>query len=213
VTEAVDLNSTEVKDAIAAAVEAAVDGLKTKNTELLGKLKKAQQGAAIDPADMAALESERDALKAQLAETNKAAKKTATELEAANKRASDTEAAFNNTLRDAQLTEALTKAGVTNPVHLKATKALLGSGVQMVDENGVKVAKAGDKPLADFITEWAASDEGKHFVAAPASQGDGARGGYRGTTNAKSVTRAQLDGMNPVAQAQHFKDGGTVVDA
>lgn len=177
-SDEIDLTSPEVKAAIDAAVSEAVEGLKSKNTELLGKLKKAQKDSAIDPADLEAVERERDELRAKLSDATKAATKAAKDLEAASKRATDIEAAFNNTLRDSALTEALTKAGVTSPALLKAAKALHASGVEVVDDNGAKAVKAGDKPLADFITEWAGSDEGKHFVTAPEANGGGAQGGH-----------------------------------
>jgi len=49
----IELDSKEVKEAIAAAVAEAVEdataGLKAKNHELLGKLKNAQKGQQIDP--------------------------------------------------------------------------------------------------------------------------------------------------------------------
>jgi hypothetical protein len=35
----------------------------------------------------------------------------------------------------------------------------------------------GDKPLVDAVAEWASSDEGKHFISAPANSGGGAAGG------------------------------------
>ncbi|HEY9145985.1 MAG TPA: hypothetical protein VIN36_04815, partial [Thiobacillus sp.] len=127
-------------------------------------------------------ESERDELKSKLSEAQKAVTKATKAAEDAAKKAADTESAFNNTLRDQQLTESLTKAGVTNPVHLKAAKALLAAQVSVVDDNGSKVAKAGDKALGDFITEWAGGDEGKHFVAAPDTTGGGSHGGHRNTT-------------------------------
>ncbi|HEY1138782.1 MAG TPA: hypothetical protein VGE88_01050 [Lysobacter sp.] len=180
----IDLDSKEFKDAVAAAVAEATEGLRSKNNELLGKLKKAQQGQQIDPADLQAVEAERDQLRTDLANANKALKKANGDLEAATKRATDIDTAYNGTLRDAALTEALTKAGVTNAVHLKAAKALLGSQATVVDENGTRVVKAGDKALGDFITEWAGSDEGKHFVAAPNTTGGGSQGGNR-TTPAK----------------------------
>ena len=47
----------------------------------------------------------------------------------------------------------------------------------MVDDNGARTVKAGDKALSDFITEWASTDEGKHFVAAADTQGGGSHGG------------------------------------
>ncbi len=177
----IDLTSPEVKQAIADAVAEATEGLKAKNSELLGKLKKAQQGQQIDPADLEAVERERDQLKAELTKANTALKKANTDLEAANKRATEIDTAYANSLKDAALTEALTKAGVTSPALLKAAKALHGSGLQVVDENGQRVVKAGEKSLGDFITEWAGSDEGKHFVAAPDTTGGGSQGS-RGTS-------------------------------
>lgn len=212
-TESVDLKSQEVQDAIAAAVEAAVTGLKDKNSELLGKLAKAKQGQTIDPAELVAVESERDALKAQLSDANKAAKKAVGDLDLANKRVADTDAAFNRTLVDAALSDALTKAGVTNPVHIKAVKAMHAAELKVSNEGDTRVIKAGEKNLTDFITEWAASDEGKHFVAAPASQGDGARGGYRGNSNTKSVTRDAFSNMTPSEQSAHAISGGAITDA
>lgn len=181
-SEDIDLTSAEVQAAIAAAVTEAVDGLKAKNAELLGKLKKAQQGSTIEPADLEAAERERDEWKGKAQAAEKAAKQAAKAAEDATKRAADIDAAYGNTLRDQQLTEALTKAGVTNAVHLKAAKALLASGVQVVDENGTRVVKAGEVALDKHITDWASSDEGKHFVAAPDTTGGGAQGA-RGASN------------------------------
>ena len=43
--------------------------------------------------------------------------------------------------------------------------------------DGPVIQKAGDKALSDFITEWASTDEGKHFVAAADTQGGGSHGG------------------------------------
>lgn len=206
------MTSPEVKQAIADAVAEQTQGLVAKRDELLGKIKKLQQGQQIDPADLQAVEAERDEWKGKAQAADKAAKKATADLDAANKRATDIDSAYSNTLRDAALADALAKAGVTNPVHIKAAKALLKDAVQVVDENGTRVVKAGEVALDKHITEWAASDEGKFFVAAPASHGDGARGGHRGNANSKSVTRTELNTMSPGDQAAHFHAGGTVVD-
>lgn len=173
----IDLTSPEVKQAIADAVAEQTSGLVAKRDELLGKIKKLQQGQQIDPADLAAVEAERDELKAKLAAADKAAKKTAADLEAATKRAAEIDTAYANTLRDSALTDALAKAGVTSPALLKAAKALLKDGVQVVDVDGKRVVKAGDVDLDKHITEWAGSDEGKYFVAAPEHNGGGSQGG------------------------------------
>lgn len=202
-SEETDLNSQEVKDAIAAAVADAVEGLKTKNTELLGKLKKAQQGQQIDPADLAAVEQERDALKAQLADANKASKKLATEAEAAAKRADTAEGSMTKLLVENGLNDALAKAGVTNPVHQKAAKAMLATQVQIADDNGAKVPKVGEKALAEFITEWAGSDEGKHFVTAPDTAGGGAHG-----TSGNPPPTGSKSSMSPQAKADFIGKHG-----
>lgn len=179
--------STEDKDLqekIDAAVAEAVEGLKTKNAELLGKLKKAQAGAAIDPADLEAVERERDQLKADLAAANKVAKKATADAEAANKKAADAEAASSKLLVDNGLTDSLVKAGVTNPVHQKAAKAMLASQATIVADGDVRVVKLGDKPIGEAVKEWAGSDEGKHFVTAADTSGSGTQNsGHKPNTN------------------------------
>lgn len=168
----VDLTADAVKQAIADAVTEATEGLKAKNNELLGKLKKAQQGQTIDPADLQAVEAERDELKSKLTDANKALTKATKAAEEATKKATDTDAAFSKAISEAALTEALTAAGVTNPVHLKAAKALLAGSLTVADEDGKRVVKAGDKALADFTKEWASGDEGKHFIVNGAGGSD-----------------------------------------
>jgi regulator of replication initiation timing len=177
VSEEIDMTSPEVKQAIADAVADEVKGLKAKNTELIDQVKKLRKNAEIDPADMAALEAERDELKSKLTEANKTANKAVKDAESAAKRADDLDAAYTNSIKDAALTEALTKANVTNPAYIKAAKAVLAAQASVAEENGARVVKAGDKALADFITEWAGSDEGKHFVTAPDTSGGGSQGG------------------------------------
>lgn len=178
----IDKDSDEFKQAVADAVAEEVKGLKAKRDELLGEIKKLRKNAEIDPADLQAVENERDELRGKLTEAQKQLGKATKDLEAANKRADEIDGAYGNSIKDAALTEALSKAGVT-PALLKAAKAMHGSALELVDENGVRSVKAGGKALADFITEWAGSDEGKHFVAAPDTNGGGAQNGGRGNPN------------------------------
>lgn len=213
----IDLNDKAVKDAIAAAVAEAVEeatsGLKTKNQELLGKLKKAQQGSTIDPADFEALERERDQLKVDLTAANKAATKATNDLKAANERAEQAEGFTSKLLIDNGLNEALVKNGVVNPVHQKAAKAMLAGQVQIVDDAGNKVPKVGDKALADFVKTWADGDEGKHFVTAPSGNGGGAgNGNPPRNPNAPTLSRQAFDGLSPVERAQHIQKQGVVTE-
>lgn len=176
----IDLTSPEVKAAIAEAVAAEVSGLKAKNAELIQLNKKLRAQSEIKPEDLEAVEKERDELRDQLKEAKRTAEKATKELDLATKRAQEIDAQFSRTLSDSALTDVLTKAGVTNPVHLKAAKAMLAAAVQVAEENGTRVVKAGDKALADFVSEWAAGEEGKHFIAAPSVSGSGASPSNKG---------------------------------
>jgi alanyl-tRNA synthetase len=188
VSDAIDLSAPEVQDAIKAAVREATDGLVSKRDELLAEVKKLKSGREIKPEDVSKLEDQIDALRSELSEANKAAKNAAKDAEKATKALEAAQAATDRLIVDNGLTDALVKAGVTNPVHQKAAKALLKeAGVSVIAEGDQKVAKVGEKALADFITEWAGSDEGKHFVSAPDTQGGGAQGAYRGGTPTKPI--------------------------
>jgi len=209
----IDLNSQEVKDAIEAAVNKATEGLIAKRDELLGEVRKLKQGRTINPEDVTKLEDKIDALQSQVEEANKAAKKAQGDAEKAAKAKADAEATVSKLLVDNGLSDALAKVGVTNPVLVKAAKAMFSTQAQVADEGGAKVAKLGDKLLADAITEWAGSDEGKHFVTAHDASGGGAQGNRnRGGAAAKSVTREAFNGMDPAQQANHFREGGIVTD-
>jgi hypothetical protein len=208
---AIDLTDPEVKEAIKAAVEEATAPLIAKRDELLGEVKKARKGQQADPEAMSKLEDQLDAAKAELATAQKAAK-TATD--AAAKAAKDLQAESGYVQRllvDNGLSEALAKAGVTNPVHQKAARAMLASQVQIAADGDQRIAKVGDKPLADFIGEWAKGDEGKHFVAAPNNSGGGSQGGSGGGA-AKTMTRTAFEALDPAAKSAQSKAGLTLTD-
>ena len=207
------MDEKEVKEKIEAAVAEATAGLVAKNQELLGKLKKATKDAQIDPSEHAALQSELDATQAKLAEATKALKAANTEAEKVKKAFEGESKLTHRLLVETGLTDALTKAGVTNPVHLRAAKAMLSGQVQLVAEGDNRIAKVGDKALADYVGEWAKGEEGKYFVAAQQNGGGGAPGGAGKGGNVKSLTRTAFDGLDVAAKSKFIADGGTVTDA
>lgn len=212
-SDTIDLNSPEAKAAIKAAVEEATSGLVAKRDELLAEVKQLKKGRQIDPADVEKLDAEIDALKSQLADAQKQAKTATQAAEKAAKAQADAEGSVARLLVDNGLTDALAKAGVTNPALVKAAKAMFAIQAEVADENGSKVARIGDKPLADAIAEWAGTDEGKHFVTAHDASGGGSQGGRKGGGAAKKeIGRAAFDALDPVARAAHFADGGVVID-
>jgi len=112
-------------------------------------------------------------------------------------------------LVDNGLNEALAKAGV-KPEYLKAAKAMFAGQVQVVTDGENRVAKVGDKGLSDFVTAWAAGDEGKHFVAAPNNSGGGSGGGGKGQGTQKTMTRTQFDALSPVEKVEFGKARGVL---
>ena len=188
-----------VDSAVTAAVEEAVDGLKAKNTELLGKLKKATKDAQIDPADHAALQAELDANETELAQAKKDLKAATTESEKNKKSYDDESKVAHDLLVETGLSDALLANGVKTPSFLKAAKAILSGQVKLEMDGDKRVAKVGDKPLADYVKEWATGDEGKTFVSAASNSGGGApggEGGEGGEALEKMAPAARLNAIN-----------------
>lgn len=209
----IDLNAPEVQDAIKAAVadaiKTATEPLAIKNKELLGELKEARKGQQIDPAVVERLEAQIDTLKHDLTTANSAVKTANANAEKATKQLESETSFTQNLLVDNGLSDALVKAGVSNPAHLKAVKSMLASQVQIVTEGDQRVAKIGDKALGDAITEWAKSDEGKNFVAATNNNGGGAQGGH-GSGGGKTIKQSEFNSLSPKDRALKMSEGFTI---
>lgn len=161
-------------------LKASIEALSAKNKELLGELKIAKakaKGAEIDPEQFAQLQNELDDARGTIEKLTKTSKSEIEKLSAA---LAEKDGALQQYLIDGGLTEALAKSGV-RPELMKAAKAMLKSQAQIKADGGQYQALMGDAPLADAVAAWAASDEGKHFVSAPANTGGGATGGNNGS--------------------------------
>jgi alanyl-tRNA synthetase len=197
---AIDINDPEIKDAIKHAVEEATRPLLDKRDELLNEVKQLRKGKQVSPEDLEKLENERDSYKEQLTKYEKDLKK-ANEAVSNIQKQLESESSFTQKLLvENGLTEALTKVGVTNPAFLKAVKSTLANQVQLVAEGDTRIAKVGDKALADFVNEWAKSEEGQYFVSAPANSGGGSSGGSSGGSG---QTKGKIDG-NLKERAEYF---------
>ena len=210
-----DPNDADTKAAVKAAVDAAIaeatTGLIEKNKELLGKLKKATKDVAIDPAEFQSLQAEKDALEAKLADATKAVKSATVEAEK-HKKAYETESKVaHNLLVENGLTAALVEMKV-KPELMEGAQELLRKNVVLVAEGENRIAKIGDKLLKDAVAEWAKSEKGKHYVAAPANQGGGAQGGAQGGGTAKTMTRTAFDILDATAKVEFSKSGGKLTD-
>ena len=201
----------KIKEATDAAIEEAVEGLKKKNSELLGKLKAAQKDSLISPEDHAALQTELEQAQTKLADALKIAKTATKEAETARKALEGENGFVSKLLIDNGLNDALLKAGV-KPEMSKAVKALLAGQVTIKSEGDNRNAMIGDKSLSDFVGEWAKSDEGKHFVSAPNNQGGGAQGGGQDKGKAKTMARTAFDALDAPAKMEFMKVGGTLTE-
>jgi predicted RNase H-like nuclease (RuvC/YqgF family) len=156
------------------------NGLKADLTKAKAELRK---GQTIDPNDYSALQAENEAFKTKLADADKQTKKLAEERDKAVKTLETESQVTVNMQRERDLTEGLASINVTNAINLKAAKAMLAAQVQVVTKDGVRISMVGDKPISEHLKEWATTDEGKHFVAAPNNNGGGAQGGNQNATN------------------------------
>lgn len=75
---------------------------------------------------------------------------------------------------NADLTDALSASGITNPAFVKAARALLEPRVAMDTDEASMDIGLGPMGITEAVKRWAAGDEGKSFVA-PA-KGDNAKG-------------------------------------
>jgi len=116
-------------------------------------------------------------------------------------------ATTRKTVLERDLTDALTAAGVTESVFVKAARTMLEPTVKIVDGKPVVETDMGPMPLAQHVARWVGG-EGKAFVTAP--KGGGAKGGQGGT--GQTVSRAVFDGMSQTRRAEFLKSGGTIAD-
>lgn len=206
-----DITEEDFKAKIAEAIEEATTGLSKKNQELIAELREAKKGKAIDPAELDRLQSKIDSLEADLSGAQKASKDQAKLLKQAQDALVSESGFTQKLLLDNGLTEALVKAGVASQF-LPAVKAMFGTQAKIVAEGDVRKALIGDKDLTEFVSSWATSDEGKHYISAPANGGGGASGGTGGSSGQKVWTREKFDSSSHFERSEFAKAGGKVME-
>jgi len=161
------------------------------------KLRAKAKGADIDPEEHANLQTQVAELTDKLTKSEKTYK---TESEKLIKSLSEKDGALTKYLLDANLTDNLAKARI-KPELMDAAKALLKVQATIKAENGEYSALIGDKPIGDYVKEWATGDAGKHFVMADNNSGGGAQGG---NGNGSQTVQGKLDGTD-AERAAHFE--------
>lgn len=209
-------------------VDGEVKGLKEKNTELLGSVKKLKDENKTFNDRLEKLEEEKEAIEAEKNNKSGDVKKITEDLEKKHKKEVDK---LNSQLAEKDgvitakdkllsthivgegLTAALVKAKV-KPEFMAAAKAVIQAehAGEVVDENGKPVAKFNGKAVEEFVTGWAQTDAGKHFVAADSNSGggsNGANGSGKASTNTggKTMTHEEFSAKTPAEKSKLSLEG------
>jgi hypothetical protein len=193
--------------------EAAIEGLKAKNKELIGKLAKARAGSESGGGEEVArlegeLEQSQTALstaQGELRQVKRDLVKVTGERDTATTNL-ETESTFARTMVvENGLTAALVENKVA-PEFMDAAKALLSKGVAVKVDGDNRTAVVGDKPLGEHVKEWALSDQGKHFVTAPGNSGSN-----DGNSNPNgNPGNKRIDAMTQIERTAHYHKVGQV---
>jgi hypothetical protein len=208
-------------------VESEVAGLKTKNAELLGIQKKLKEDNKAFNERLEKLEEEKDAIEAEKNNKSGDVKKITEDLEKKHKKEIEKltsqisekdglltakDKLLNTHIVGEGLTAALVKAKV-KPEFMAAAKAVIQAehAGEVVDENGKPVAKFGGKVVDEFVTGWAQTDAGKHFVAADSNSGGGSNGangsGKASTKGAKTMTHEEFTALSAAEKSKLSIEG------
>lgn len=188
-----------------------IERLEAKNKELVAELRKAKGTTNEEAARLAA---ELDDARAANVKLEAALKKAESGLAAAQKDAGEKLAAksarIQALLRDDGLNRGLIEAGVKKEF-LGPVAAYLRDRIEVDEEKGEAFSTVGGarRTIAEYLKEWAASDEGKNFVAAPANAGAGAAGGA-GKPAGKTMKLSEFSALAPKDQAAFMTAGGTL---
>jgi hypothetical protein len=197
----IDTDTEEGKAKLQEMIDDATKGLKSKNDELLGELKKQKDATKsiqeqIDEINAAKEAAEEEAAKkagdVEKLVANAVAKKDK-EIDGLKSQLDQQTVRLNQTLIDKGLSDALVKANVAAH-HIPAVTALIKATAksEIADQEGSAVAMFDGKPIDEFVQGWAQGDTGKHYIAAPNNGGGGA-GGSNGGGKAPGGKKADWD--------------------
>lgn len=210
-------DETFTKADIDAAVERALEGVKSKNTELMDEVKKLKSDLRrtqeITPETLASIEAERDKAVAELAETRKQVGTLTKERDAAAKALEIEQSAYRAQTLTSEIRGAMNKVALV-PGAEEAIEAFLRANATVeMDQSGNPVTKRGDRLLSEFAAEFFSSDASNWARAAPMNSGGGAPGSGGAKGDVKTITRGDFDAMDPAAKMAAIKSGVKPVDA
>lgn len=217
------LKDGDAKEIIDEMMEKAKEGLLSKNEELIGKLKTAKEKGdklteRVDAIEEAKTKAEEEALnKSGDVEkiTANLKEKHANEMKTKDEQILGLGGKLDKHVVGQGLTAALVKANVS-PSLMSAAQALIQSEFkgEVGDNDGTPFAKFDGKNVNEFVTDWASSETGKHFVSAKSNSGGGSNGasGQGNADGEKTMARSEFDALPAKDKMEFSKDGGKLTD-
>jgi hypothetical protein len=196
-----------VTELVTGKVDEAVSGLKRKNKELLGSVKTKQEQLKEYEDKLEELENKGgdskdiDKIRADLQ-----AKYQQKESELQQK-LDNLDKQYKHTVLDKELTTAFQAVEISAP-YAKAAKHLLLNeyGVDFEeDDNGTPKATVNNKPVHEFVKEWAGTDEGKAFIKPATNSGGGGTPGKAGQGGANGKAFADWSNAD---KAEYIRENG-----
>lgn len=180
----------EGKKLLSELTEGEIEGLKTKNGELieLNKRWKREKEEATTKLQTAQEELEEAKNTDVEAAVKKATDKLNRDLADKDKAINDLQDKNRKSIIDRSLEEALNKANIAKH-HIPRVKSFIRTENKIEIDETENVAKIGDKNILAFVTEWAQGEDGKHYVAAAQNSGGGASGSKGANNNGGDVSK------------------------
>lgn len=184
-----DLTTEEGKAELQKLIDKETEGLKSKNSELLGEIKKQKDSFKSIQDQLDEIKEAKEKAEQEAAEKSgdveqikeNLQKQHQKELEKIKAELEQKSGLLNQTLIDNGLKSALVKANIA-PQHLEAVEALIRmkTKAEITDKDGQAVATLDGVPISEFVEAWSQGDTGKHYIAAPKNEGGGANGSNSG---------------------------------
>lgn len=217
-----DRKDAELMAEVDAYAEEKAQGLKTKNTELLGEIREVKAKLSKANEHSEELQAQLDKVEADAAkgkgdvqsQIDQALKPLNKKLEQITAERDGATARLNKLTKQRVLDDALTKAKIS-PSMQAAVRALIDTDHQVVvaDKDGQATVTIDGKAPDDFVKEWVGTETGKNFVAASGNRGGAAPGANTDTKGGgKTWTRTEFNAADQATRAARAKDGFKVVD-
>lgn len=130
------------------------------------------------------------------------------ELDQLKSQLSEKDELVNTHVKSATLQKAMAEAGVAKQF-MPAVEAMMRDKIKV---EGTDVY-LNEKPVTDALKEWAGSDDGKHYVAAPANSGGGTHdSGKSNGAGKREMQRSEFDALSSAERMAATKQGIQLTD-